>query len=60
MSICYLGFNVQFHNLKLKTQKEVDEFQVRLIKALQDFYPNRNYDSDLVIDLDESAGKLEQ
>jgi hypothetical protein len=30
-----------------------------LMKALQDSYPNRNYDSDIEVELLESAGALE-
>jgi hypothetical protein len=56
----YLGFYVQFHGLNIKTRKDLIEFQNRLKKTLQDFYPNRNYDSDLIIDLDESAGELKE
>ncbi len=57
--IVYLGFNLQFHGLKIKTRKDLESFQERLKTYLEQFYEDREHNSDLVIDLEESAGSLE-
>jgi hypothetical protein len=57
--IRYLSFNIEFHGLKIQTKEELEGFKNKVKESCEALHPNREYTTDVEIDLRESAGKLD-
>ena len=61
MSICYIGFTVQVHGLKIQTKDQVDELRRAIKTAVQTVHPARDssmLDGDVEVEITEHAGLI--
>jgi hypothetical protein len=61
--IVYLGLNIQFHGLEIKSQRELNEFIETIKHNLLPLRSQRFGDqlnSDLIVDVEEIGGSIEE
>jgi hypothetical protein len=61
MGICYIGFTVQVHGLKIQTKDQVDELRQAIKTAVETVHPARDssmLDGDVEVEITEYAGQI--
>lgn len=61
MSICYIGFTVQVHGLKIEMKDQVDELRQAIKTAVETVHPARDSSmssSDVEVEITEYAGQI--